>query len=59
MRARVEKSSVLGWNKSGIIWGLILVLYIGSPDLGWNLNYKYGDMVFCCKTRSMEMDEFM
>ena len=36
-----------GIDINGIIWGLILALYLGSPDFMWNFNCKYGAAGFC------------
>ena len=35
----------------GIIWGCILVLYLGYTYFRCNFNYKYGDSGFCCRIR--------
>ena len=46
-------------NINDIIWGCILILYLGSSYFRWKSNYKYGAAGFCCRISSMEMDEFM
>ena len=46
-------------NIDGVIWECIFVLYLGSPDIRWNLNYKYGAAGFCCRIGLKAMDEFM